>query len=125
MPAGSGSRPSSASSGAVEAECQHEAEADDFDGYADEDGIDDIDDIDDIFQTMVWASMRVIVIVGSVVIVVIAVIVIGACIFVRTYACMLLLMMVALMFSHPCWPQPHETRVETVETMKLLLASAP
>ena len=62
MPAGSGSRPSSASSGAVEAECQHEAEADDFDGYADEDGIDDIDDIDDIFQTMVWASMRVIVV---------------------------------------------------------------
>ena len=53
MPAGSGSRPSSASSGAVEAECQHEAEADDFDGYADEDGIDDIDDSDDIFQTMV------------------------------------------------------------------------
>ena len=50
MPAGSGSRPSSASSGAVEAECQHEAEADDFDGYADEDGIDDIDDIDDIFS---------------------------------------------------------------------------
>ena len=48
MPAGSGSRPSSASSGAVEAECQHEAEADDFDGYADEDGIDDIDDTDDI-----------------------------------------------------------------------------
>ena len=128
MPAGSGSRPSSASSGAVESECQHEAEAYDFDGYADEDGTDDIndiDDIDDIFQTMVWASMRVIVIVGSVVIVVIAVIVIGACIFVRTYACMLLLMMVALMFSHPCWPQPHETRVETVETMKLLLASAP
>ena len=37
MPAGSGSHPSSASSGAVEAECQHEAEADDFDGYADED----------------------------------------------------------------------------------------
>ena len=48
MPAGSGSRPSSASSGAVEAECQHETEADDVDGYADEDGIDDIDDIDDI-----------------------------------------------------------------------------
>ena len=119
MPAGSGSRPSSASSGAVESECQHEAEADDFDGYADEDGTDDIndiDDIDDIFQTMVWASMHVIVIF------VIAVIVV---IFVRTYACMLLLMMVALMFSHPCWPQPHETRVETVETMKLLLASAP
>ena len=65
MPAGSGSRPSSASSGAVESECQHEAEADGFDGYADEDGTDDIndiDDIDDIFQTMVWASMRVIVI---------------------------------------------------------------
>ena len=62
MPAGNGSRPSSASSGAVEAECQHEAAADDFDGYADEDGIDDIDDIDDIFQTMVWASMRVIVV---------------------------------------------------------------
>ena len=121
MPAGSGSRPSSA----LRSGCQHEAEADDFDGYADEDGIDDIDDIDDMFQTMVWASMRVIVIVGSVVIVVIAVIVIGACIFVRTYACMLLLMMVALMFSHPCWPQPPETRVETVETMKLLLASAP
>ena len=64
------------------------------------------------------------------VIVVIAVIVIGAIagivvIVVRTYACMLLLLMVALMFSHPCWPQPHETRVETVETMKLLLASAP
>ena len=38
MPAGSGSHPSSASSGAVEAECQHEAEADDFDGYTDEDG---------------------------------------------------------------------------------------
>ena len=57
-----------------------------------------------------------------IVIFVIAVIVV---IFVRTYACMLLLMMVALMFSHPCWPQPHETRVETVETMKLLLASAP
>ena len=76
MPAGSGSRPSSASSGAVESECQHEAEADDFDGYADEDGTDDIndiDDIDDIFQTMVWASMRVIVIVGIVVILVIAV----------------------------------------------------
>ena len=51
MPAGSGSRPASASSGAVEAECQHEAEADDFDGYADEDGTDDIDDIDDIFKT--------------------------------------------------------------------------
>ena len=54
MPAGSGSRPSSAlRSGAVEAECQHEAEADDVDGYADEDGIndtDDIDDIDDIFS---------------------------------------------------------------------------
>ena len=33
MPAGNGSRPSSASSGAVEAECQHAAEADDFDGY--------------------------------------------------------------------------------------------
>ena len=133
MPAGSGSRPSSASSGAVESECQHEAEADDFDGYADEDGTDDIndiDDIDDIFQTMVWASMRVIVIVGIVVIVVMAVIVIGAIavivvIFVRTYACMLLLLMVALMVSHPCWPQPHETRVETDETMKLLLASAP
>ena len=65
MPAGSGSRPSNASSGAVEAECQHEAEADEFDGYADEDGIDDIDDIDDIedmFQTMVRASMRVIVV---------------------------------------------------------------
>ena len=65
MPAGSRSRPSSASLGAVDAECQHEAEADDFDGYADEDGIDeidDIDDIDDIFQTMVWASMRVIVV---------------------------------------------------------------
>ena len=77
MPAGSGSRPSSASSGAVESECQHEAEADDFDGYADEDGtndINDIDDIDDTFQTMVWASMRVIVIVGIVVIVVIALI---------------------------------------------------
>ena len=43
----------------MEAECQHEAEADDFDGYADEDGI---DDIDDIVQTMVWASMRVIVV---------------------------------------------------------------
>ena len=48
MPAGSGTRPSSASSGAVESECQHEAEADDFDGYADEDGTDDINDIDDI-----------------------------------------------------------------------------
>ena len=64
------------------------------------------------------------------VIVVIAVIVSGAIavivvIVVRTYACMLLLLMVALMFSHPCWPQPHETRVETDETMKLLLASAP
>ena len=47
IPAGSGSRPSSASSGAVEAECQHEAEADDFDSYADEDGTDDINDIDD------------------------------------------------------------------------------
>ena len=89
-----------------------------------------INDINDIFQTMVWASMHVIVIVGIVVIVVIAVIVIGAIavivvIFVHTYACMLLLMMVALMFSHPCWPQPHETRVETDETMQLLLASAP
>ena len=97
MPAGSGSRPSSASSGAVESECQHEAEADDFDGYADEDGTDDIndiDDIDDIFQTMVWASMRVIVIVGIVVIVV------------RTYVCMLLLMMVALVFSHPTGLSP-------------------
>ena len=58
MPAGSGSRPSSA----LRSGCQHEAEADDFDGYADEDGIDDIDDIDDIVQTMVWASMRVIVV---------------------------------------------------------------
>ena len=105
MPAGSGSRPSSASSGAVEAECQHEAEADDFDGYADEDGIDDIDDIDDIFQTMVWASMRVIavIVIGDIAVIVV--------IFVRTYACMLLLLMVALMFSHHCWPQPHETRV--------------
>ena len=40
----------------MEVECQHEAEADDFDGYAES------DDIDDIFQTMVWASMHVIVI---------------------------------------------------------------
>ena len=56
MPAGSGSHPSSASSGAVEAECQHEAEADDFDGYADEDGIDDIDDIDDIFFKPWWLA---------------------------------------------------------------------
>ena len=48
-------------------------------------------------QTMVWASMRVIVV-----------------IVVRTYVCMLLLMMLALVFSHP-------TRHET---MKLLLASA-
>ena len=51
MPTRSGSRPSNANSGAVEAECQHEAEADDFDGYADEDGIDNIDDIDDIDDT--------------------------------------------------------------------------
>ena len=50
-----------------------------------------------LFQTMVWASMRVIVV-----------------IVVRTYVCMLLLMMLALVFSHP-------TRHET---MKLLLASA-
>ena len=50
-----------------------------------------------LLQTMVWASMRVIVV-----------------IVVRTHVCMLLLMMLALVFSHP-------TRHET---MKLLLASA-
>ena len=60
------------------------------------------------FQTMVWASMRVIAVIVVIVIVGIVVIV------VRTYVCMLLLMMVALVFSHP-------TRHET---MKLLLASA-
>ena len=52
----------------------------------------------------------VIVIVGIVVIVIVGIVVIVA----RTYVCMLLLMMVALVFSHP-------TRHET---MKLLLASA-
>ena len=61
---------------------------------------------------------------GVVVVDVGAIVVIGI-IFVRTYTCMLLLLMVALICSHPCWPQPHETRVETDETMKLLLASAP
>ena len=119
MPAGSGSRPSSASSGAVESECQHEAEADDFDVYVDEDGTDDIndiDDIDDIFKP--WY--------GPPCVLLLLVLLLSLLLFfVRTYACMLLLMMVALMFSHPCWPQPHETRVETDETMKLLLASAP
>ena len=69
-----------------------------------------------------WIRVIVIVAIVAIVVIVIGVIVV---IVVRTYACMLLLMMVALMFSHPCWPQPHETRVETVETMKLLLASAP
>ena len=61
-------------------------------------------------------------IVGIVVIVVIAVIVIDAIavivvIFVRM--CMyVVLLMVALMFSHPCWPQPYETRIAIIHVVR-------
>ena len=36
-----------------------------------------------------------------------------------TYICMyVVLLMVALMFSHPCWPQPYETRIAIIHVVR-------
>ena len=126
MPTGSGSHPSNDSSGAVEAECQQEAEATHpapARGQWKQNAsmkrqrmilmvmlmkmvsiISMISMISMIpmicFQTMVWASMRVIVVIVTVASVGIVVIV------VCTYVCMLLLMTVTLVFSHPTGLSP-------------------